>query len=154
FFSLTTFGRIRITVNGDAPGGVANTSGQLLDGDKNSLPGGDAVLNFRILSNSLVTYRDHDSDRVIFGSSRGLRLDILQRSDGEAEQTWVVKSTTTQPLPNPILIGLLRSVNGSNRVTTLQELIGVGRVNISQVTTNPAFQIGRTTNGIIAILIG
>jgi hypothetical protein len=42
--TLRVLRRLRVTVNGDPPAGVANAGGQLLDGDLDGTAGGDAVV--------------------------------------------------------------------------------------------------------------
>jgi hypothetical protein len=44
--TLLTLRKLRVTVHGDPPG-VANTGGQLLDGNQDGTPGGDAVVLLR-----------------------------------------------------------------------------------------------------------
>src|SRR5206468_11126798 len=73
-FSQTLFKELEITVSGKK-NGIRDTAGNLLDGDANGKPGGDAVVTFRVFSGTSITFTDRDGDQATLRIADGGRLD-------------------------------------------------------------------------------
>lgn len=73
-FEQTDFKKTAVRINGRA-GGVTDLEGNLLDGNRDGRPGGNAVQMFRIFSGETVTVRDKDGDKLTITVANGGRVD-------------------------------------------------------------------------------
>ena len=96
-FKQTDFKKSAVRVNGKS-GGVMDLAGNLLDGDRNGKPGGNAMHVFKIFSDESVTVRDKDGDKLTVTLANGGHIDGVLPSGGpptEDIQFWIV-----DPLPS------------------------------------------------------
>ncbi len=144
-FGQTAFTRIGLRVKGGA-GGVADLAGNLLDGDRNKLRGGDAVQIFEIFSGTTIKFTDRDGDRVkiFITAGAGTHLDGIRPVGGpktQLTQFWVVDP-----------IALVSTLNGKVKagpvgdgIVVIAEIIGLDKKEFNPIATNPAFRFNRLT---------
>ena len=149
-FEQTRFVRIGLRVNG-AVGGVTDVAGNVLDGDRNGLRGGDAVQVFQVFSGRSLRLIDRDGDIVrlqITGidptPGKATRLDGVLPLGGprsQLSQFWILDP-----------IALISTVNGTVRrsptgdgIVVIAEIIGLDKKEFTPIITNPAFRFNRLT---------
>jgi hypothetical protein len=148
-FEQTEFKKMAISVNGKpAKGsrskGVSDAAGNLLDGDGNRRPGGNAVQFFKVFSNTTLKFVDRDGDRVTLELTGGGRLDGVIPLGGPASQHtqfWIVQPIALQTT----LAGtVLRSPKGDG-IIVIAEIIGLDKKEFSPIVSNPAFRVNTLT---------
>ena len=149
-FQQTQFFRMGVKVKGSA-GGVTDLAGNLLDGDRNGLRGGDAVQIFEVFSGTRVAFTDRDGDRVVIvvTAGAGTRLDGVRPVGGPATQLtqfWILDP-----------IALVSTVNGAvvkgtlgDGIVVIAEIIGLDKKEFTPISSNPSFRFNRLTFSPIA----
>ena len=144
-FGQTAFNRMALRIRGSS-GGVKDLAGNLLDGDRNGVRGGDAVQIFEVFSGVKIKFTDRDGDQVkIFVTgAQGTHLDGFRPVGGprtQLTQFWVVDP-----------IALVSTLNGSvtrgpvgNGIVVIAEIIGLDKKEFNPIATNPAFRFNRLT---------
>jgi hypothetical protein len=149
-FGQTAFIRMGLRVKGTA-GGVKDVAGNLLDGDRNGLRGGDAVQLFQVFSGRTLRFLDRDGDLVTLQITgidttpgKTTRLDGVRPLGGprtQLTQFWILDP-----------IALVSTVNGTVKrsprgdgIVVISEIIGLDKKEFTPILTNPAFQINRLT---------
>ncbi len=123
-----------VVVHAQAPGGVSDTSGNLLDGDLNGQAGGDFVASFA--RGSRLTYLDSDSDVVSLNINNGGFLDVIRGSSGAAE----VLRVNGAPNGRSVLSGsVLRNRFQGNGRAYLGQIQGADFGSIRSRLTTPPF---------------
>ncbi len=149
-FGQTAFTRMGLRVRGRT-GGVTDLAGNLLDGDRDRIPGGDMVQIFEVFSGTKLKYIDRDGDRVKIWITG---LDPTPGADTRLDGVRPVNGPKTQLTQFWILdpIALVSTVNGSIRrsptgdgIVVISEIIGLDKKEFTPISANPAFRINRLT---------
>jgi hypothetical protein len=148
-FEQTEFKKTALRINGKAakgsrPQGVSDVSGNLLDGDGNGKAGGDAVQLFKVFSDTTLTFKDRDGDRVTLELTGGGRLDGVLPRGGPASQTtqfWILDPIALRTT----LSGTVQKSATGDGIVVIAEIIGLDKKEITPITTNPALRINRLT---------
>ena len=151
-FEQTDFTRMALRINGKS-GGVSDAAGNLLDGDRNRIAGGNAVQIFEVFSGTKVKLTDRDGDRIKFEITgldttpgKTTRLDGVRPVGGpetQLPQFWIL---------DPIaLVSTVKSVGAVKRgpagdgIVVIAEIIGLDKKEFTPIITNPSFQFNRLT---------
>jgi hypothetical protein len=132
---------LAIRVNGRT-GGLTDTRGNLLDGDEDGRPGGDAKLGFAVLQGTTVTFTDQDGDRAEITVMGGGSIDVALPIRRGPPQFWIV-----EPVPlQTTLIATVTPRTGSNGRVGIAEIIGLDKLELSQsLLRSPSFRVNRLT---------
>jgi hypothetical protein len=136
-FGQTQFTRLQINVRGNR-GGLTDLRGNLLDGEPDGEPGGDAVFWFRVFSGTSVTFTDLDGDQVTLTITGGGRLDgivPIRTQRRQLTQFWILDP-----------IALRSTLNGTVRprgdgIVVIAEIIGLDKKEFTPLLTNPSFRV-------------
>lgn len=145
-FMQTEFKTMALRVNGKA-GGVTDLAGNLLDGNRDHRPGGDALQIFKVFSGATIKFTDRDGDRVtleLTGLGPDSRLDGVLPLGGPAGQTtqfWIVAPIALQTTFRGTVT---RSTRGDG-IVVISEIIGLDKKEFTPIITNPSFSINRLT---------
>ena len=142
-FMQTNFYKMALRVRSGTTG-VKDLAGRRLDGDRNGIPGGDAVQIFRVFSGTTLAFTDRDGDRVRLSLTGGGQLDGVFPIGGPGSQTtqfWILDP-----------IALLTTLRGTviprpkgDGIVVISEIIGLDKKEFAPIATNPAFRINRLT---------
>jgi len=142
-FEQTEFTRMAVRVRGRS-GGVADLLGNLLDGDRNRIAGGDAVQIFKVFSGVELKFKDRDGDRVTLEILEGGQLDGVLPVGGPATQQtqfWILN-----PIPlQSTVSGTVQKSRKGDGIIIISEIIGLDKKEFFPISTNPAFRINRLT---------
>lgn len=142
-FMQTQFRRIEIRFNGHS-GGLIDTRGRLLDGDRNGRAGGDATFRFRLFSGTTVTFTEADGDQATISIVGGGRLDGIQPSGGpttQHTQFWILDPI---PLRSTLMGSVMRSPRGDG-IVVIAEIIGLDRADFMGISMNSMFRVNTLT---------
>jgi hypothetical protein len=118
-FSLRFFKRLRVTVQGDKPGDVADPSGNLLDGNRDGEAGGKSKTQFKVERGRKFSYQDADRDRVklVVRGAEGRRpLYALTGPGGIVHEIWIDGRNNT-------LAGNIKARRNSDGITNLGRIV-------------------------------
>jgi uncharacterized protein DUF4394/Calx-beta domain-containing protein len=149
-FRQTQFTHLQIVVRGKK-GGVTDLRRNLLDGEPDSEPGGDAVFRFRVFSGTAVSFRDLDGDLATLVLTGGGRLDgivpiraprVISVSNfppRQLTQFWILDP-----------IALKSTLSGTVRprgdgIVVIAEIIGLDKKEFTPLITNPSFRVNTLT---------
>lgn len=136
--ALTRFKRVKVIVYSLSAGGVADPSGNLVDGDRDGNAGTNSDLRYKIGRGTSLSYHDIDGDRVklrVHGAS-GRPMTTLIGPDKTVKQVWVT--------------GNNNSLFGSVKLHKFSDgLVRIGRVVLEETTStndllSPPFNVGQT----------
>lgn len=142
-FNITRrFRTIRVLGRDDR--GVRDVAGNVLDGDANGRPRGDAVEQFTFRRASTVSYGERDGDNVTLSLKGPGRLWVIRQTGdgkvlarGQARRVFIDKADPARSI-------LTGKVSGrGNGVAVIEELVNAGTAQV-QIATDPAFQIVRS----------
>ncbi len=128
-------GRFLTVAINAAPGGVSDTSGNLLDGNRDGNPGGTFLTT--IGRGTRLNYRDANGDFVSLSISGGGILELTRDQSGEGQVLRVLNPR----LNRTVVQGGVQRASGGNGTTTLQRIDGLdpfGRVR-TRIQTPPIF---------------
>src|SRR2546421_321577 len=97
-FNQRQFRRLEFRLRG-GPGGLTDTHGRRLDGDRNGRAGGDAVIRFRLRFGTTLRLKERDGDRATIALRRGGSLDAIVPIGGPTTlhtQFWIVDPIQNQ----------------------------------------------------------
>jgi hypothetical protein len=148
-FEQTEFKKTALRIHGKpAKGsrgkGVSDVAGNLLDGDRNGRAGGDAVQLFKVFSNTTLTFKDRDGDRVTLELTGGGHLDgVLPRGGPTTQSTqfWIVDPISLVTT----LSGSVQKSRVGDGIVVIAEIIGLDKKELLPITTNQALRINRLT---------
>ena len=139
---------VAVAAAGTGPGGLADLSGNLLDGNNDGVAGG--VYLATIARGSRLSYRDADGDFVQFRLTGGT-LELTRDAQGNGQVLNVLGQGTSR---RPILQGYVRRARGGNGTTTLTSITGLippfGRVR-PLLRTPPFFVASQVTTAGIGL---
>ena len=155
-FGQTQFTRLQIIVRGTRAG-LTDLKRNLIDGEPDGKPGGDAVFRFRVFSGTAVTFRDLDGDLATLVLTGGGRLDGVVPI--RARERRVISMVSNFPprrqrtqfwIVNPIalkstLSGTVTRTSGSNGIVVIAEIIGLDKKEFTPLITNPSFRVNTLT---------
>jgi streptogramin lyase len=122
-----------VTVNqGTGGGGVADTAGNLLDGNANGLPGGAYVAQFGLGTN--LHYSDADGDIVFLQITGGGLVEARLAASGDAQQLRVVNPVVGRS----VLFGHLDKLGGGT--SPIPSVVGTQGIPVLFLT--PPFTVG------------
>ena len=116
--------------------GVADLSGNLLDGDGDGLPGGRYLATFGL--GTRLAYRDRDGDAVSLQLDGGGLMWLQQGRDGEARSLRLLGTVANRSS----LSGTVVRQGRGTGTTTIPSLVGTSGVKVR--LASPAFTIGAT----------
>jgi hypothetical protein len=164
-FAQTDFVKMAVRVNGRGTTGVKDVNGNLLDGDRNRIRGGDAVQMFNVFSKPLGTklrFRDRDGDLVSLDLSNSEALPNgapTPKLDGVIPVGGPLTQRTQFWILDPI--ALRTSLNGSvtrtrtsDGIVVIAEIIGLDKMELTNLNTSPAFRVNTLTFSANATGIG
>jgi hypothetical protein len=141
FDILRRFRNVRVL--GREARGVRAATGEVLDGDRDGVVGGDAIERFTFSRARRVSYGELDGDNVTLSLRGPGRLWVLRKTAegrvlarGDALRVYLDR---TDPASS-ILTGRVRG--GGNGVATIDEIVNTATAQVD-LATDPAFQIGR-----------
>lgn len=140
-FGQTQFTRLQINVRGTR-GGLTDLRGNLLDGEPDGEPGGDAVFRFRVFSGTSVTFTDRDGDRATLTLTGGGRLDgivPIRTPRRQLTQFWILDP-----------IALRSTLSGTVRprgdgIVVIAEIIGLDKKEFTPLLMNSSFRVNTLT---------
>jgi len=145
-FGQTQFTRLQIIVRGTR-GGVTDLRRNLLDGEPDGEPGGDAVSRFRVFSGTAVSFRDLDGDLATLVLTGGGSIDGIEPI--RAPERRVPRRQLTQFwILDPI--ALKSTLDGTVRprgdgIVVIAEIIGLDKKEFTPLITNPSFRVNTLT---------
>jgi hypothetical protein len=131
---------IRLTINqstdnATVPVGVADTSGNLLDGDYNGHPGG--VFTAYFARSPHLRYLDGHGNSVFLTLAGGGTMVLVRHASGEA---WQLTLLHTVPGRSTLSGTVRKAAAGATGVTTIPSIVGTAGVRV--LLTNPPFVVG------------
>lgn len=142
-FMQTTFKKMALRIKGKA-GGVADVAGNLIDGNANGKPGGDALQLFKVFSGTTLTFADRDGDAVTLQLTGGGQLDGVRPIGGPATQHtqfWILDPIALQTSIN----GTVAKSPRGNGLVVIAEIIGLDKKEFTPLITNPSFRVNTLT---------
>ena len=142
-FEQTDFKRTAVRVNGKE-GGVADLEGNLLDGNRNGRPGGNALQMFRIFSDEKVTIKDKDGDRLTLTIENGGHVDGVIPVGGpitQDAQFWIVDPISLVTVTS----GSVKPSRRGDGLFVISEIIGLDKENFRPLITNTSIIVDRLT---------
>lgn len=147
-FGQTQFTRLQIIVRGKK-GGLIDLRRNLIDGEPDGEPGGDAVFQFRVFSETAVTFRDLDGDLATLVLTGGGQLDGVvpirapERRAPKRQRTqfWILDPIALKST----LSGTVLETSGSNGIVVIAEIIGLDKKEFTPLITNPRFRVNTLT---------
>jgi hypothetical protein len=135
---------IRLTINqatdnSTQPVGVADTSGNLLDGNYDGHPGGVFVATFA--HGQSLTYPDGGGNRVGLNLSGGGTMILTRHASGNA---WQLSLVSTVPGRSALSGHVKKASPGATGLTPIPSIVGASGVRI--LLTDPPFVIGSETS--------
>jgi hypothetical protein len=143
-FGQTAFTRTALRVKGDA-GGVRDVSGNILDGDRNGLRGGDAVQIFKVFHGKTISFRDRDGDVATLTIEEGGRIDGVRPVGGpntQITQFWILDPIA---LRSTLSGTVLRRTSTGDGIVVIAEIIGLDKKEFTPLLTNPSFRVNTLT---------
>jgi len=142
-FEQTDFKKTAVRINGKA-GGVTDLEGNLLDGNRDSRAGGNAVQMFRIFSGETVTVRDKDGDKLTITVANGGRVDgvlPVGGPDTQDTQFWIVDPISLVTVTS----GSVKRSKRGDGLFVISEIIGLDKESFSGLVTNTSIIVDRLT---------
>lgn len=142
-FEQTDFKKTAVRVIGKL-GGVTDLAGNLLDGNRNGRPGGNAMQLFRIFSGETVTVRDKDGDKLTLTLANGGHIDGVLPLGGPQTQEiqfWIVDPISLVSVASG---SVTRSRRG-NGLIVVAEIIGLDKKEFAPLITNSSIIVRRLT---------
>jgi hypothetical protein len=143
-FRQAQFDRLEFEVRGKK-GGVKDFAGNLLDGDTNGKPGGNAELLFRVFSGTTVTVRDGDGDIATLTVDTNTTtidgIEPIRAPKTQLIQFWLVNVT---PL-DTTLSGSIRPSRTGDGIVVVAEIIGLDKKEFRPNTLLAGFTFNRLT---------
>ena len=143
-FMQTESKKLALRIQSRGTTGVKDTYGNLLDGKRKGVAGGDAVQIFKVFSGESLKFRDRDGDKVTLDITGGGRLDGVLPVGGPPDQQtqfWILDP-----------IALVTRVSGTvtksrvgDGIVVIAEIIGLDKKEFTPIASNPLFQINRLT---------
>jgi hypothetical protein len=142
-FEQTDFRRTAVRVNGKS-GGVTDLAGNLLDGNRNGRPGGNATQLFKIFSGETVTVRDKDGDRLTLTIENGGHIDGVRPVGGPSTQDiqfWIVDPISLVSVTS----GTVKRSRRGDGLLVIAEIIGLDKEAFQPLVTNQSIVVNRLT---------
>jgi hypothetical protein len=142
-FEQTDFKKSAVQVNGRS-GGVTDLAANLLDGNRNGRPGGNATQLFQIFSGETVRVRDKDGDRLTLTIENGGRLDGVRPVGGPTTQNvqfWLVDPISFASVTS----GTVKTSRRGNGIVVIAEIIGLDLSDSQALLTNSSIVVNRLT---------
>ena len=123
--------------------GVRAATGELLDGNRDGVAGGDAIERFTFSRGKRISYGERDGDNVTLSLRGPGRLWVLRKTPegkvlarGDAVRVYLDNTDAT----SSVLTGRVRG--GGNGVATIDQLVNSASAQVP-ITVDPTFQIGQ-----------
>jgi hypothetical protein len=129
----------QLTDNAAQPIGVADTAGNLLDGNNDGRPGGVFLATFAMGQH--FSYLDNSGNSVGLRLSGGGTMQLTRRANGAAWQLTLIHTT---PGSTKLTGQVHRAANGATGVTTIGSIVGLSGVR--NLLTDPPFIVGNQAN--------
>jgi hypothetical protein len=129
----------QLTDNAAQPIGVADTAGNLLDGNNDGRPGGVFVATFAMGQH--FSYLDNSGNSVGLRLSGGGTMQLTRRANGAGWQLTLIHIT---PGSTRLTGQVHRATSGASGVTTIGSIVGLSGVR--NLLTNPPFIVGTQAN--------
>jgi hypothetical protein len=142
-FNQRQFRRLEIRLRG-GPGGLTDTRGRRLDGDRNGRAGGDALIRFGLRFGTTLRLTERDGDRATITLRRGGSLDAIVPIGGPRTlrtQFWIVDPISRQST----LSGTVQRSPSSNGIVVIAEIIGLDKTIATPLLTNTRFRVNTLT---------
>jgi hypothetical protein len=142
-FEQTDFKQSAVRVNGKADG-VTDLAGNLLDGNRDGRPGGNAMQMFSIFTGETVTVRDKDGDKLTLTLANGGHIDgVLPKGGPQTQdiQFWVVDPISLVTVAS----GSVKPSSRGNGLVVIAEIIGLDKKDFHPLVTNPSIIVNRLT---------
>jgi hypothetical protein len=143
-FMQTQFRQLLIRASGRRRTGIADLAGNLLDGNNDRRPGGDAMFRFQVISGPTVTITDRDGDRGTITIANGGSLDAIMPMRGprtQDSQFWVLDPIALQS----VVSGTVTRGTRGDGLIVIAEIIGLDKKEFTPLFNNPAFRVNRST---------
>jgi hypothetical protein len=141
-FNITRrFRTIRVLSRVGGTLAIKDLAGNLLDGNNDGKPGGDAVEQFTFRRGRHITYGERDGDNVSLSLTGPGRLWVIRQTEdgdvlarGDARRVYIENADPARSI-------LTGKVSGrGNGVAVIEQLVGTSTAQV-QIATDPAFQI-------------
>jgi hypothetical protein len=149
-FGQTQFRKLEIRAYGRRPRGLTDVSGNRLDGDRNGIPGDNALLPFQVASGPSLRIVDRDGNRATIRLQNGGTLNavgLIRGPRASFPQVWLVNPVAAQST----LTGFVRRGFRGDGIVNIQELTGIGQtsfrpdwlpgIRVSTLTFNNAARV-------------
>jgi hypothetical protein len=138
-FAITRFKRLKIVVRGEPGRGVTDTSGNLLDGNRDGEAGGDSDTRYKLARGTKFSYKDGDGDKVSLRvrGARGRPMTVLFGPNRNAVQVWVTGTGNR-------LQGEVRQRRTSLGVAHIARVVLEDPTNTSELLSPSPFNVGQT----------
>lgn len=136
-YSLRFFRRMTVVARGNVAGHITDTSGNLLDGDRDGQAGQTARFTFKVHRSRGLAYRDDDGDRVKLKArgAEGRRPLFALSYKGSVHQAWLDGFNNT-------LTGTIKKTNKSDGVTSIGRVVLIHPSNVNALSSS--FVVGQT----------
>jgi hypothetical protein len=128
-------------------GGLRDTAGNELDGNRDGEPGGDFIVRFG--RGPKLRYVDRDGDLVTLSLANGGALELLTSADGDARHLRLVDTVGNRSTLSGIVRKLTPSSDGMAQIELVSGLASVQ----DKLSSNLAFQIGQISPVAIDLLL-
>ena len=136
--------RMALQINGKTATGVKDVNGNLLDGNRNRRPGGNAVQFFKVFSGTTVRYTDRDGDRAEINIAQGGHIDGVRPLGGpttQLTQFWIVDPIALRST----LSGTVQKAPKGDGIVVIAEIIGLDKKEFTPLLTNTSFRVNTLT---------
>lgn len=143
-FMQTNFKKMALRVKGKA-GGVTDVAGNILDGNANGKPGGDALQLFKVFSGTTVTFTDRDGDVATLNIAGGGQIDGVRPIGGPATQLtqfWILDPIALRSTLSGTVTTTTKRGDG---IVVIAEIIGLDKKEFTPLLTNPSFRVNTLT---------
>jgi hypothetical protein len=143
-FMQTDNKRMALQINGKSATGVKDVNGNLLDGNRNRRPGGNAVQVFKIFSGTTVNYTDRDGDRAEINIAQGGQIDGVRPLGGpttQLTQFWILDPIALRST----LTGTVQKAPKGDGIVVIAEIIGLDKKEFTPLLTNTSFRVNTLT---------
>jgi hypothetical protein len=135
--TITRFKRLKVILSSSKAGEISDPSGNLLDGDRDGVAGGDSDTRYKIARGERFKYKDVDGDRVSLklGGASGRKMTTLIGPNRNVMQIFIRGTTNT-------LSGTIKLHKDSDGQTVIGRVV-LGDPTNASLLASP-FAIGQT----------
>jgi hypothetical protein len=136
----TDFKSLEIRVASGATG-LADTSGNQLDGNGNGRGGDTGVFKFKVITGTSIKFKDKDGDTATVNLAGGGRIDSIFEVKSHRYQAWILDPIALRTT----LSGTVSRSSKGDGIVVIAEIIGLDKKEITPLLTNTSFRVNTLT---------